>query len=134
MKIKKIENLESHKLCLSEMSAVAQVILALDKARSSTAPVVEDPGEFQRRCSDAIIALADMVLGDVESHYAPEKRRFRVTYEVKRSGTHSMEVEADSPEAAERAAQASLDRNDMLDELHTEVLAADVRDVEEAGE
>lgn len=70
---------------------------------------------------------------ECEAHLEPKKRRFRVEYDVKRSGNHSMEVEAETEEDARNMVQNKLDQmeDSEFDDMRTDFLAADVFDAEE---
>ena len=134
MKIRKIEGIDkSKKLCLAEMSAIGTTILALDRAQNSTAPMLANSKGFQLRCANAIIALANTVLEDIESRYAPETKKFKVSYDVKRSGVHTMVVEARDSREARAIAERELGRmpEDEFQKLNTEFVACDVVDSEE---
>lgn len=136
MKIRKIEGIDkSKKLCLAEMAAIGQTIVALKEARAVSA-AYQGPGEFRGRCADAIVALANTVLEDVESRYAPETRAFKVTFDVKRSGCHVMVVNAaDEAEARQIALHRLEDTDDaILDQMKTEVVATDVVDAVEVSD
>ena len=127
MKIRKLNEINWGGDSLS-MGALADVIVALDIAQNSTAPSLPDSKEFQGRCATAIVALASQILDKVERYYAPETKRFRVTYDVKRSGCHAMEVEAKDEDEAEQIALHRLEDTDeaCLDGLETEIVATDV--------
>ena len=115
------------------LGALANVIVALDVARRSTAPSIDGSGEFQDRCATAIIAVADQILEKVERNYEQDLKRFRVSYDVKRAGNHTMEVDAETKEDAENLVQNKLDQmeNREFDDMKTEFLAAEVFDSEE---
>ena len=115
------------------IGALANVVCALDIARNSTAPSLKDSGEFQERCATAIVAIADNILGKIERNYAPEMKRFRVTFDVKRSGVRSMEVDAETEEDAKDLVQDKLEQMEEseFDGMKTDFLAADVFETEE---
>lgn len=115
------------------MGALADVIVALNIAQTSTAPSLQDSKEFQGRCATAIVAIANQILGKVERFYAPETKRFRVTYDVKRSGVHTMEVDAETEEDARNLVQNKLSQMESgeFDDMKTDFLAAEVFESEE---
>ena len=115
------------------IGALANVIVALDVAQNSTAPSLDGSCEFQARCSTAIIALADSILEKIERNYAPGMKRFRVTFDVKRSGVHTMEVDAETEDDAKDLVQSRLEQMEAseFDDMKTDFLAADVFEAEE---
>ena len=115
------------------LGALANVIVAIDVARRSTAPSLDGSGEFQDRCATAIVAVADQILERIERNYRQDLKRFRVSFDVKRVGNHMMEVDAETKEDAENLVQNKLDQmeNRELDDMKTEFLAAEVFDSEE---
>lgn len=114
---------------------MCQMIIALKEARA-VSPACMGSGEFQSRSADAILALADKLMEDhVERFYEPETKKFKVTYDVKRSGTGELVVEA-KDEAEAKAKAESLLRNDplvheTLDDLPTDFVAADIVEAKE---
>lgn len=114
---------------------LCDMIAALTTAREISASV-KDAAEFQGRCVDAILALGNQLLVEyVEPLYVPETKRFKVTYDVKRSGTGELVVEA-KDEAEAKAKAESLLRNDplvheTLDDLPTDFVAADIVEAKE---
>lgn len=128
MKIKKLKGDWS-----GDTLAMCQMINALDRARI-VSNACADNADFQNRCTDAIVALASRVLEDsVELSYEPEMKRFRVTYDVKRSGVHTMEVDAETEEDAKNLVQSRLERMEEseFDGMKTDFLAAEVFEAEE---
>ena len=115
------------------LGALANVVVALDVARRSTAPSLDGSGEFQDRCATAIIAVANHILEKIERNYRQDLKRFRVSFDVKRVGNHMMEVDAETKEDAENLVQNKLDQmeNREFDDMKTEFLAAEVFDSEE---
>ena len=118
------------------VGALADVIVALNVAQNSTAPSLDGSCEFQNRCSTAIIALADHILGKIEQNYAPDMKRFKVTFDVKRSGVHTMEVDAETEDDAKDLVRNKLEQMETseLDDMKTDFIDTDVFDAEEMGE
>ena len=115
------------------VGALADVIVALNVAQNSTAPSLDGSCEFQNRCSTAIIALADHILEKIEQNYAPDMKRFKVTFDVKRSGVHTMEVDAETEDDAKELVRNKLDQMEAseLDDMKTDFIDSDVFDAEE---
>ena len=132
MKIRKLEKDVSGDDSAS-LGALANVVVALDVARRSTAPSLDGSGEFQDRCATAIISVANHILEKIERNYRQDLKRFRVSFDVKRVGNHMMEVDAETKEDAENLVQNKLDQmeNREFDDMKTEFLAAEVFDSEE---
>ena len=132
MKIRKLEKDVSGDDSAA-LGALANVVVALDAARRSTAPSLDGSGEFQDRCATAIIAVANHILEKIERNYRQDLKRFRVSFDVKRVGNHMMEVDAETKEDAENLVQNKLDQmeNREFDDMNTEFLAAEVFDSEE---
>ena len=132
MKIRKLEKDVSGDDSAA-LGALANVVVALDVARRSTAPSLDGSGEFQDRCATAIIAVANHILEKIERNYRQDLKRFRVSFDVKRVGNHMMEVDAETKEDAENLVQNKLDQmeNREFDDMKTEFLAAEVFDSEE---
>lgn len=132
MKIRKLEKDVSGDDSAA-LGALANVVVALDVARRSTAPSLDGSGEFQDRCATAIIAAANHILEKIERNYRQDLKRFRVSFDVKRVGNHMMEVDAETKEDAENLVQNKLDQmeNREFDDMKTEFLAAEVFDSEE---
>ena len=132
MKIRKIKE-DAWGDDFSAIGALANVIVALDVARSSTAPSLDGAGEFQNRCATAIVAVADRILERIERNYEKNLKRFRVSFDVKRVGNHTMDVDAETKEDAENLVQNKLDQmeNREFEDMKTELLAAEVFDSEE---
>ena len=118
------------------VGALADVIVALNVAQNSTAPSLDGSCEFQNRCSTAIIALADHILAKIEQNYAPDMKRFKVTFDVKRSGVHTMEVDAETEDDAKDLVRNKLEQMETseLDDMKTDFIDTDVFDAEEMGE
>lgn len=116
-----------------DAAALANVIVALDVARRSTAPSLDGSGEFQDRCATAIVAIADRILERIERNYEKDLKRFRVSFDVKRVGNHTMEIDAETKEDAEASVQNKLDQMSAreLGDMKTDFLAAEVFDSEE---
>lgn len=128
MKIRKMK--ENPHAC----GQLCDMIAALTTAREISASV-KDATEFQGRCVDAILALGNQLLVEyVEPLYVPETKKFLVTYDVKRSGTGELVVEAKDEAEAKAKAESQL-RNDLgpdwLDKRKTEFVAADIVDAKE---
>ena len=132
MKIRKLEKDVSGDDSAA-LGALANVVVALDVARRSTAPSLDGSGEFQDRCMTAIISVANHILEKIERNYRQDLKRFRVSFDVKRVGNHMMEVDAETKEDAENLVQNKLDQmeNREFDDMNTEFLAAEVFDSEE---
>lgn len=132
MKIRKLEKDVSGDDSAA-LGALANVVVALDVARRSTAPSLDGSGEFQDRCATAIIAVANHILEKIERNYRQDLKRFRVSFDVKRVGNHMMDVDAETKEDAENLVQNKLDQmeNREFDDMNTEFLAAEVFDSEE---
>ena len=132
MKIRKLEKDVSGDDSAA-LGALANVVVALDVARRSTAPSLDGSGEFQDRCTTAIISVANHILEKIERNYRQDLKRFRVSFDVKRVGNHMMEVDAETKEDAENLVQNKLDQmeNREFDGMKTEFLAAEVFDSEE---
>ena len=115
------------------VGALADVIVALDVAQNSTAPSLDGSCEFQARCSTAIVALADHILEKIEQNYAPDMKRFKVTFDVKRSGVHTMEVDAETEDDAKNLVRNKLEQMEAseLDDMKTDFVDSDVFDAEE---
>ena len=115
------------------VGALADVIVALDVAQNSTAPSLDGSCEFQARCSTAIVALADHILGKIEQNYVPDMKRFKVTFDVKRSGVHTMEVDAETEDDAKDLVRNKLEQMEAseLDDMKTDFIDSDVFDAEE---
>lgn len=91
-----------------------------------------DP-KVRERCDAAIQALGAVELRRVESLYLPETKKFKVSFDVKRSGVHTMVVEAtDSADAKAKAERriATMDE-DEFQSLGTEFVGVDVVDSDE---
>ena len=118
------------------VGALADVIVALNVAQNSTAPSLDGSCEFQSRCSTAIIALADHILEKIEQNYAPDMKRFKVTFDVKRSGVHTMEVDAETEDDAKNLVRNKLEQMEAseFDDMKTDFIAAEVFESEEMGE
>ena len=118
------------------VGALADVIVALNVAQNSTAPSLDGSCEFQNRCSTAIIALADHILEKIEQNYAPDMKRFKVTFDVKRSGVHTMEVDAETEDDAKDLVRNKLEQMEAseFDDMKTDFIAAEVFESEEMGE
>ena len=118
------------------VGALADVIVALNVAQNSTAPSLDGSCEFQNRCSTAIIALADHILEKIEQNYAPDMKRFKVTFDVKRSGVHTMEVDAETEDDAKDLVRNKLEQMEAseFDDMKTDFIAAEVSESEEMGE
>lgn len=118
------------------VGALADVIVALNVAQNSTAPSLDGSCEFQNRCSTAIIALADHILEKIEQNYAPDMKRFKVTFDVKRSGVHTMEVDAETEDDAKNLVRNKLEQMEAseFDDMKTDFVAAEVFESEEMGE
>lgn len=118
------------------VGALADVIVALNVAQNSTAPSLDGSCEFQDRCSTAIVALADHILEKIEQNYAPDMKRFKVTFDVKRSGVHTMEVDAETEDDAKDLVRNKLEQMEAseLDDMKTDFIAAEVFESEEMGE
>lgn len=137
MKIRKLDGKNwGPSLCACEMAALGTTILALDRAQNSTAPSLPNSHEFQERCAAAIVALANQIVENVERHYVPETKRFRVQFDVKRVGNLEMTVEAETEEDAKNLVQNKLDAMERseLDGMKTDFLEAGVYEVEEVRE
>lgn len=118
------------------VGALADVIVALNVAQNSTAPSLDGSCEFQARCSTAIVALADHILEKIEKNYVPDMKRFKVTFDVKRSGVHTMEVDAETEDDAKDLVRNKLEQMEAseLDDMKTDFIAAEVFESEEMGE
>ena len=118
------------------VGALADVIVALDVAQNSMAPSLDGSCEFQARCSTAIIALANHILEKIEKNYAPDMKRFKVTFDVKRSGVHTMEVDAETEDDAKDLVRNKIEQMETseLDDMKTDFIAAEVLESEEMGE
>lgn len=120
----------------NEAMLMCQTIGALKTARDVSMGVA-DNADFQVRCSSAIFALANRLMEEhVERLYAPETKRFRVTYDVKRSGVHTMEVDAETEDDAKNLVRNKLEQMEAseFDDMKTDFIAAEVFESEEMGE
>ena len=121
----------------NEAMLMCQTIGALETAMNRVAPTVKDRDDFQRRCADAILALANRLMEEhVEKFYEPDMKRFKVTFDVKRSGVHTMEVDAETEDDAKDLVRNKLDQMEAseLDDMKTDFIDTDVFDAEEMGE
>lgn len=94
---------------------------------------------LHERCRRVLVANVLHILKREESWLVeePEKKRFRVTYDVKRSGSQDMVVEAETEEEARSVVQDILNKSDASSfaNVHTEFIAAEVYEAnEEKGE
>lgn len=116
-----------------DVVAMCQMITVLKEARDVSQSIRESE-DFQGRCNDAIIALANKVLEThVEKFYEPDTKRFRVAYDVKRSGVHTMEVDAETEADATNVVRAKLlkMKYSEFDGMKTDFIAADVVEAKE---
>ena len=91
---------------------------------------------LHERCRRVLIANTLHILWREESWLAEnpkKKKQFRVTYDVKRSGSQDMVVEADNEEDARKIVQHILNKTDAASfaNVQTEFLAAEVYEVNE---
>ena len=119
----------------NEAVLMCQTITALKVARDVSMGV-PDNADFQNRCTDAVVALANRLMEEhVERFYEPETKKFKVTFDVQRSGTFSTVVEAKDEAEAKSIARNAVGRiTDVhFDEVPTEVVATNVVNAEEVS-
>ena len=117
----------------NDAMVMCQTISALKTARDVSMGAA-DNGDFQVRCSNAIFALANRLMEEqVERFYEPDMKRFKVTFDVKRSGVHTMEVDAETEEDAKNIVQNRLKQMEEseFDGMKTDFLDAEVFESEE---
>lgn len=119
----------------NEAALMCQTIDALWNAQVASRSC-SGSGDFQVRCNDAILALANKLMEEhVERFYETETKKFKVTYDVKRSGTGELVVEAKDEAEAKAKAESQL-RNDplvheTLDDLPTDFVTAGIVEAKE---
>lgn len=91
---------------------------------------MSEDGLLHERCRRVLVANALHILKREESWLVeePEKKRFRVTYDVKRSGSQEMVVKAENEAEARNLVQDILNKSDAssFDNVQTEFIAAEV--------
>lgn len=90
---------------------------------------------LHERCRRVLVANTLHILQREESWLVeePAKKRFRVTYDVKRSGSQDMVVEAENEAEARNLVQSILNKSgaSSFDEVKTEFVAAEVYEANE---
>lgn len=120
----------------NDAMVMCQMIVALKEARAVSSACMGCE-EFQSRSADAILALANRLMEEhVEKFYEPDMKRFKVTFDVKRSGVHTMEVDAETEDDAKNLVRNKLEQMEAseFDDMKTDFIAAEVFESEEMGE
>lgn len=125
----------------NEAMLMCQMIVALKTARDVSTAYhdgnnVSTSGGFQCRCNDAVVALANRLMEDhVERSYEPDTKKFLVTYDVKRSGTGKLVIEAKDEAEAKARAESQLKEldDDWFDTMETGLDGVDVVEARECS-
>ena len=94
------------------------------------------PDSIRRRAISVMNSVFYGALTDCESRIGPKKRKFCVTFDVKRAGVHTIEVEAEDEREASRIAQETIDTSKQSPATFpsSEFLGADITDIVEADD